>query len=162
EWRLLTNREATTLHEAIELIDWYRARWEIEILFNVLKNGCRVEALQLGAIERLERALALFLVVAWRIAYLMRMGRTGPDLDAELFFDADEIRGAYLLTDVKQPAKPKLNEVLRLIARLGGFLGRKGDGEPGAKAIWLGLKEVHVAAKTLHALRAGGNDGSCV
>ncbi|MFV8612066.1 IS4 family transposase, partial [Ralstonia pseudosolanacearum] len=151
EWRLLTNREATTLHEAIELIDWYRARWEIEILFNVLKNGCRVEALQLGAIERLERALALFLVVAWRIAYLMRMGRTGPDLDAELFFDADEIRGAYLLTDVKQPAKPKLNEVLRLIARLGGFLGRKGDGEPGAKAIWLGLKEVHVAAKTLHA-----------
>uniref|UniRef100_A0A0S4X9J5 Transposase n=1 Tax=Ralstonia solanacearum TaxID=305 RepID=A0A0S4X9J5_RALSL len=67
-----------------------------------------------------------------------------------------------MLTDVKQPAKPKLNEVLRLIACLGGFLGRKGDGEPGAKAIWLGLKEVHVAAKTLHALRAGGNDGSCV
>jgi hypothetical protein len=66
-----------------------------------------------------------------------------------LFFDADEIRGAYLLTHVKQPAKAKLNEVLRLIARLGGFLGRKGDGEPGAKTIWLGLKEVHVAAKTL-------------
>lgn len=52
--------------------------------------------------------------------------------------------------------------MLRLIARLGGFLGRKGDGEPGAKAIWLGLNEVHVAAKILHALRAGGNDDSCV
>ncbi|MDB0559499.1 IS4 family transposase, partial [Ralstonia solanacearum] len=156
EWRLLTNREATTLAEAIELIDWYRARWEIEILFNVLKNGCRVEALQLGTIERLERALALFLVVAWRIAHLMRMGRTCPDLNAALFFDPDEIRGAYLLTEVKQPARPKLNEVLRLIARLGGFLGRKGDGEPGAKAIWLGLKEVHVAAKTLRALRTSG------
>jgi Transposase Tn5 dimerisation domain len=162
EWRLLTNREATTLQEAIELIDWYRARWEIEILFNVLKNGCRVEALQLGAIERLERALALFLVVAWRIVHLMHMGRSCPDLDAELFFDADEIRGAYLLTDVKQPATPKLNEVLRLIARLGGFLGRKSDGEPGAKAIWLGLKEVHVAAKTLQKLRAGGHAGNCV
>ncbi|KWB68218.1 transposase [Burkholderia ubonensis] len=162
EWRLLTNREATTLPEAIELIDWYRARWEIEILFNVLKNGCRVEALQLGTIERLERALALFLVVAWRITHLMRLGRSCPDLDAELFFDADEIRGAYLLTDVKQPAQPKLNEVLRLIARLGGFLGRKGDGEPGAKAIWLGLKEVHVAAKTLQKLRAGGHADNCV
>jgi Transposase Tn5 dimerisation domain len=131
-------------------------------LFNVLKNGCRVEALQLGTIERLERALALFLVVAWRIAYLMRMGRTCPDLDAELFFDVDEIRGAYLLTEAKQPAKPKLNEVLRLIAQLGGFLGRKGDGEPGAKAIWLGLREVHVAAKTLRALRGRGNADTSV
>jgi hypothetical protein len=162
EWRLLTNRQATSLQEAIELIDWYRARWEIEMLFNVLKNGCRVEALQLGAIERLERALALFLVVAWRIAYLMRMGRSCPDLDAALFFDADEIRGAYLLAELKQPDRPKLNEVLRLIARLGGFLGRKGDGEPGVKAIWFGLKEVHVAARTLQKLRAIDSDDNCV
>jgi len=62
-----------------------------------------------------------------------------------------------LLTEAKQPAKPKLNEVLRLIAQLSGFLGRKGDGEPGAKAIWLGLREVHVAAKTLRALRGRGS-----
>jgi hypothetical protein len=162
EWRLLTNRVATTLDEAVELIDWYRARWEIEMLFNVLKNACRVEALQLGSVEKLERALALFLVVAWRVAHLMRLGRTCPDLAAALFFDADEIRGAYLLTDVRQPAKPKLNEVLRLIARLGGFLGRKSDGEPGVKTIWLGLKEVHVAAKTLRGLRAEGNADICV
>ena len=162
EWRLLTNRQASTLPEAIELIDWYRARWEIEMLFNVLKNGCRVEALQLGSIERLERILALYLVVSWRIAHLMRMGRSCPDLDAELFFEGDEIRGAYLLTDVKQPDKPKLNEVLRLIARLGGFLDRKGDGEPGVKAIWQGLKEVQVAAKTLQKLRTIGNADNCV
>jgi hypothetical protein len=71
----------------------------------------------------------------WRIVHLTHMGRSCPDLDAELFFDVDEIHGAYLLTDVRQPATPKLNEVLRLIARLSGFLGRKGDGEPGAKAI---------------------------
>lgn len=105
------------------------------------KNGCRVEAPQLGAIERIERALPLFLIVALRIVHLMYMGRSCPDLDAELFFDVDEIRGAYLLTDVRQPARPKLNEVLRLIARVGGFVGRKGDGEPGAKANWPGLKE---------------------
>ena len=58
EWRLLTNRDADTVEAIVELIDWYRARWEIEILFNVLKNACRVEALHLGAIERIERALA--------------------------------------------------------------------------------------------------------
>jgi hypothetical protein len=156
----LTNRTASTVEEAVELIDWYRARWEVEILFNILKNACRVEALQLGTIERLERALALFLVVAWRVAYLMRLGRTCPDLDAHLFFDPDEIRSAYLLTKTRAPAQPKLNEVLRLIARLGDFLGRKGDGEPGAKTIWLGLREVHVAAKTLRLLRDDGDDTS--
>ncbi|MFC0695928.1 IS4 family transposase, partial [Paraburkholderia humisilvae] len=162
EWRLLTNRTASTLEEALELIEWYRARWEVEILFNILKNACRVEALQLGTIERLERALALFLVVAWRVAYLMRLGRTCPDLDAHLFLDPDEIRAAYLLTKTRASAQPKLNEVLRLIARLGGFPGRKGDGEPGAKTIWLGLREVHVAAKTLRLLRDNDGDDTSV
>lgn len=150
EWRLLTNRAAPTLEDAIELIDWYRARWEIEIFFHIVKNGCRVEALQLSTVARLERALALFMVVAWRIAHLMRTGRTCPDLDASLFFDPDEIRGAYLLTKKKPPANrpPCLNEVLRLVATLGGFLARKGDGEPGVKTIWLGLQRVMDAATT--------------
>jgi hypothetical protein len=96
----------------------------------VLKNGCRVEALQLARVERLEQALALYMVVAWRIAFLMRMGRTCPDLDASLFFDRDEWRGAYLLNAKKPPAAPpRLNDVIRLVARLGGFLGRKCDGD---------------------------------
>jgi len=156
EWRLLTSRTAETLEQASELIDWYRARWEIEIYFNVLKNGCEVEELQLSAIDRLERALALFMVVAWRVAYLMRKGRTCPELDAALFFDPDEIRGAHLLAKLKMPAKPPtLNEVVRLIAQIGGFLGRKGDGEPGVKTIWKGLDQVHASAETLRALREG-------
>jgi IS4 transposase len=53
-----------TFAAATELIDWYRARWEIELFFHVPKNGCRVEALQLASVKRLERALALFMVVA--------------------------------------------------------------------------------------------------
>ena len=50
---------------------------------------------------------------------------------------------------------PTLNDVVRLIAQVGGFLGRKGDGEPGAKTIWRGLDQVHAAAETLRALRDG-------
>lgn len=92
----------------------------------------------------------------------MRLGRTCPDLDAALFFEPDEIEGSYLLSELELPDKPKLNGVLRLIARLGGFLGRKGDGEPGVKTIWLGLKEVHVAAKTLRSLRQITQIASCV
>ena len=162
EWRLLTNRTVANDLEAVTLIDWYRARWEIEMLFDVLKNACRVEALQLGTIEKLERALALFMVVAWRIAYLMRSGRTCPDLDAALFFDPDEIHSAYLLNDQDVPDKPRLNDVLRLVARLGGFLGRKSDGEPGVKTIWLGMKDVYVAAKTMGKLRDRANAKNCV
>lgn len=161
EWRLLINRNAETAAAVVELIDWYRARWEIEILFNVLKNACRVEALQLGAIERIERALALYLVVAWRIAHLMRLGRTCPDLDATLFFDPDEIEAAYLLREKTPPPAPRLNEVLRQIACLGGFLARKGDGEPGVKTIWLGLQDVYVAVKTIRLLRRR-EQASCV
>jgi hypothetical protein len=143
EWRLLTNREVESLEAAVEMIDWYRARWEIELLFLVLKEGCRVEALQLSTMERVERALALFLIVSWRIARLMRLGRTLPDLDASLLFEPDEWRGAYILAEKTVPkSAPTLNAVLRIVAGLGGFLGRKGDGEPGVKTIWLGLQRV--------------------
>jgi len=38
--RLLTNREANTLAEAAECVDWYRCRWEIEICqpYNLCKS----------------------------------------------------------------------------------------------------------------------------
>ena len=66
------------------------------------------------------------MIVAWGVAYLMRVGRTCPNLDAALFFDPDEIRGAYLLSKKPQPSEPpSINEVLRMIAQLGGFLARK-------------------------------------
>jgi hypothetical protein len=142
-WRLLSNRPIDTFTAATKLIDWYRARWEIELFFHVLKNGCRVEALQLSTLARLERALALFMVVAWRIARLMRLGRTCPDLDAALLFERDEWQAAYILNRKKVPqTPPKLNEVVRLLAMLGGFLARRGDGESGVKTIWLGLQRV--------------------
>ena len=155
-WRLLTNREAVDAPAVIELIDWYRARWEIEMFFNVLKTGCKVEALQLSQIDRIERALVFYMVVAWRIARLMRLGRNCPDLDATLFFDADEIRGAHLLSKKAVPKNPvTLNQMIRLVASLGGFLGRKSDGEPGAKTIWIGMQRTMDAASMVQILREG-------
>lgn len=143
EWRLLTNREVTDLDAAVQLIDWYRCRWEIETLFHVLKNGCRVEALQLGSMPKLELALAVYLVVSWRLARLVRLGRIHPEWPADLFFSETEWAGAYVLNKKKPPKKaPTLREVIRLIAQLGGFLGRKGDGEPGVKSLWLGIQRL--------------------
>ena len=144
-WRLLTNRMASTLAAAVELVDWYRARWEIELFFLVLKEGCRVERLQLGDADRLQTALALYMVIAWRINRLMRLGRTLPDLPADLLFEPDEWRAAFILNKKPVPRQtPTLNTVVRLIAQRGGFLGRKHDGEPGARTIWLGMQEIAV------------------
>ncbi|HZZ01609.1 IS4 family transposase [Paraburkholderia sp.] len=155
-WRLVTNREAADAHALLELVDWYRARWEIEMFFNVLKNACRVEALQLSQMERVEKALALYMVVSWRIARLMRVGRTCPELDASLFFAADEIHGAHVLCKKARPKKPPtLNQMIRMVASLGGFLGRKSDGEPGAKTLWIGMQRVMDAVITIQILRDG-------
>ena len=155
EWRLLTNRPVLNLELAVELIDWYRCRWEIETLFHVLKNGCCVEALQLDSVAKLELALALYLVVSWRIAHLVRIGRLHPNLPADLFFAETEWTGAYVLNRKKPPKKPPpVRDVVRLIAQLGGFLARKGDGEP----LWLGMVRLRDFALTVEHLRTQGGD----
>lgn len=156
-WRLLTNRQASTLAQACELIDWYRARWEIELFFLVLKEGCRVERLQLGDSDRLQTALALYMVIAWRINRLMRLGRGQADLPADLVFEADEWRAAFILNKKRVPQKvPQFNTVIRLIAQRGGFVARKGDGEPGVKSIWLGMQDVAVFVEGLRYARQAG------
>ena len=159
-WRLLSNRAVQTLEQAAELVEWYRARWEIELLFLVLKEGCRVERLQLGHIDRLETALAMYLIIAWRINRLMRLGRQLPELPAELFFEDIEWQAAFILNRKKPPKQPpKLNTVVRLIAQLGGFLARKGDGEPGAKTLWLGMREINTFVR---GVRFAKEMGTCV
>lgn len=143
EWRLLTNRTAASFEAIVELIDWYRCRWEIETFFNVLKNGCRVEALQLGHIGKIELALAVYMVVSWRLARLVRLGRTHPELEATSLFTGEEWKSAYILAKRPIPkATPTIREVIRQIAMLGGFLGRKSDGEPGVKTLWIGFQRV--------------------
>ena len=155
EWRLLTNRVVATLEEAAQLIDWYRCRWEIETLFHVLKNGCRVESLQLGHVRKLELALAIYLVVAWRLAHLTRLGRILPDLPASAVFEQTEWQAAWLLAEKSPPKKtPTLREVIRRIAMLGGFLARKGDGEPGVKTLWQGFARLTSFVRGVEQMRS--------
>lgn len=148
DWRLLTNRSADTLDAVVELIEWYRRRWLIEIFFRILKSGCRVEALQLGTLERLERALILYLIIAWRILHLVTWGRESPNLSCEGVFDPEEWRAAWIVAHRKPPPDipPPLGQMTRLIAGFGGFLGRKSDGYPGPKAIWEGMQKVYAFA----------------
>lgn len=154
-WRLLTHRAADALEDVVQLIDWYRKRWLIEIFFRIWKSGCRVEALQLGTLERLERPLVIYLMIAWRILHLVTWGRDCPNLPCEVVFDPEEWQAAWIVAHRAQPpaTPPPLGQMVRLIAGFGGFLGRKSDGHPGPKAIWEGMQKVRAFAIGIAAAR---------
>ncbi len=156
QWQLLTNRAAETLEAGVQLVDWYRRRWLVEIFFRILKSGCRVEALQLGTLDRLERALVIYLIITWRILHLVTWGRDCPNLPCDVVFDPEEWQAAWIVAHRNPPPEipPPLNIMVRLIAGFGGFLGRKHDGHPGPKAIWEGMQKVRAFAIALEAGRA--------
>ena len=141
-WILLTNLPVTTGDQVLEKLHWYLCRWQIEIFFRILKSGCKVEKLQLECTERLQPALAMYMIIAWRVLYLTYLGRECPDLPCDLVFDTKEWQAIHLVSTKTQAPEqvPSLNTILRMIASMGGFLARKGDGEPGPKTIWIGLQ----------------------
>ncbi len=145
EWMLLTTIEVTTPEDAFEKLDWYAKRWGIEVFHKTLKSGCRIEQRQLATELRLENCLAIDLVVAWRILHLTMLGRQDPDQPCTVFFEEHEWKAVIAFTRGPEnvpEAAPSLREVTRIVAGLGGFLGRKGDGAPGIKSLWLGLQRL--------------------
>jgi hypothetical protein len=145
EWMLVTTVEVQNLHQACERLNWYARRWGIEVYHRTLKSGCRIEDRQLETVDSLEACLALDMVVAWRIYHLTKLGREVPDLPCTIYFEEAEWKALYILTTetTQLPDKePTLREAIRMMACLGGFLGRKGDGEPGTTTLWRGLQRL--------------------
>ena len=124
--------------------------------FRIWKSGCRVEALQLGTFARLERALVVYPIIAWRILHLVTWGRDCPNLPCDVVFDPEEWQAAWIVAHRARPPEtpPPLGQMVRLIAGFGGFLGRKHDGHPGPKAIWEGMQKVRAFAMALEVGRA--------
>lgn len=154
DWMLLTSLPVTSMESAVQILEWYSCRWEIEVFFKVLKSGCRVEQLQLETADRRDPCLALYLIIAWRILFATHLGREEPHQSCEIVFTRDEWQAAHLLHDLPVPtAPPSLGEMLNLVARLGGYLNRSLDGPPGPQAIWKGLRRVREAVGLLQVLR---------
>ena len=156
EWLLLTNLPVETPEEAIEKLTWYLCRWQIEVYFKVLKSGCRVEQLQLEKRERLEPALAFYMIIAWRVLFLTMLGRECPEMPCDSAFADEEWKAVYLVTQRKPPPQqpPSLDTMVRMVATLGGFLNRKADGFPGPKTLWIGLQRVPDFVLALEAQRS--------
>lgn len=144
-WRLLTTRRVETFAQAQQCIAWYSWRWLIERCHFILKSGCRIERLQLETAERLERALATYCVVAWQLLWLTYQARAHPEERCETVLQPQEWQ-ALQATITQNPLvgdqPPTLQQAVRWIAQLGGFLARKSDGEPGVQTIWRGLRRL--------------------
>lgn len=144
EWVLLTSLPIDSVEAVDRVVAYYCQRWGIEIYFRVFKSGCHVEDLQLETTKRMEVCLSVYLIVAWRVLHLLHLGLECPDMPCDAVLSPEEWRSVYVI--VKQQPLPKstptLGEMIPLIASLGGYLGRKHDGPPGPKAMWIGLQRM--------------------
>ena len=162
EWMLLTTLEVNDFEQALEKVDWYKKRWGIEEYHRTLKSGCRIEDRQLGDRTVWEKCLAIDLVVAWRIEHIKKLARETPQAPCTVAFEEHEWQALLAYKRPYQPlpsTPPCLREITRLTAELGGFLGRKGDGEPGSTTLGRGLQRLHDIAtgflifKQLHSIQ---------
>jgi hypothetical protein len=102
-WLLLTSLPVETPEQVLTCLAYYRLRWLVERYHFVLKSGCEVERLQLETAERLERALAVYAGVAWRLLWLTYEARVHPQAPCTEVVDDDAWR---LLTAVTSPRMP--------------------------------------------------------
>jgi hypothetical protein len=140
-WLLLTSLPIHTPQQAQQIITWYSYRWLIERFHYVLKSGCKLEESQLRAENRLERLLAVYSLVAWKLLWLTYQARQTPHVPCTVILLSQEWHALYAYVHRTQrlpPNPPTLHQAVHWIAQLGGFLGRKGDGEPGVKVLWRG------------------------
>jgi hypothetical protein len=145
EWLLVTSLPITEVEEVQKVITYYCSRWEIEVFFRTLKSGCKIEKLQLETNERIRPCLVMYLIIAWRIMHLMMLSRTQPDMRCDAVLEEAEWKAVYTIVKKKPAPKtpPTLQEIVAMIAQLGGYQGRKHDAPPGPKAMWIGLQRMN-------------------
>lgn len=139
-WRLLTTLPITSLEEVKMVAEYYLCRWEIEVFFKTLKSGCKVEEKSLRTADRLFPLLNLFMIIAWRINFLMHVGRVLPEVSCEAYFEPSEWKSGYAIAEKSRngPIKaPNMGTMMGYIATFGGY--KKNKRPPGIKAIWKGI-----------------------
>jgi hypothetical protein len=145
EWILLTSLPVAHFDDAWRILGYYEKRWLIEEYHKALKTGCRVESRQLQSKEGLERITALLSVVAVRLLQLKSAARTNPACPARNLVPLHWIK---MLLAARKRSKltvaMTIREFYREVAKLGGFLGRKSDGEPGWITIWRGWQKLYM------------------
>lgn len=143
-WLLITTLPIGTVDEVLKIVDYYGARWIVEVFFRTLKTGCCVEEIQLETNRRLKNCLAFYNIIAWRILYLTYMNRTTPALPCTAVFDDAEWKSVWRVVTHKSlpPTPPSLSEFMKLLSQLGGHNNRTRDRAPGPQTIWSGMRRM--------------------
>ena len=156
-WVLLTSGPVHTFDDAVEKVDWYRLRWGIEVYHKVMKSGCKVEECRLEKGERLARFIAMTSIIAFRLMHITYVARVAPDSPCTEILSCDEIEALSLRSKIIKQFDEKVlttREAVREIAKLGGFLARKSDGEPGIITLNRGLQRLNEDVAMLRAFKA--------
>lgn len=158
-WLLLTTLPVSGTEEVKRCLYLYTQRWKIERYHYTLKSGCRIEELQLEAMERLHRALAVYSIVAWRLLSMTYANRVTPQRSCAEFLTTAEWKTLHCKmnrTTIPPDTPPDLRTAVLWIAQLGGFLGRRHDGAPGVKVLWRGLRRLQDMAEIWELMQTGG------
>jgi hypothetical protein len=150
QWVLHTSEKVTTFEDAWRILEYYETRWSIEEFHKCLKTGCRLESRLYTQASNLKAVTGMLSVLAVRLLQLKSVARLQPDLPAEAIVPK---RWLTMLRALRQAPILTVREFFRHLAGLGGFLMRKGDGEPGWITIWRGLTKLLLCLRGVMAAR---------
>lgn len=144
-WILVTNLPVESIADAQQIVRFYSHRWLVERFHYVLKSGCRMEQSQLQSYDALTCFLALCSHQAWQILELTYQARVTPDAPCDRLLTPEQwqaLQAYQTKIPIPHATCPTLEEAVRGIAKLGGFIGRKSDGRPGVKVLWRGWQRL--------------------
>lgn len=151
-WVLLTSERVKTFADAWRMIGYYEQRPLVEEYHKCLKTGCRVESRQYRSGDRLAPVIGLLSVLAVRLLQLKMVALQNPQQPAAEIVPEKWLKSLPLLRKSPRPIHT-VRDFFRSLASLGGFLGRKGDGEPGWQTIWRGLNALLLCLRGVEAVK---------
>lgn len=144
-WVLFTSLPIDQNAQIQRVISQYALRWSIELYFKTLKSGLGIEKLKYETLDAYQTACALLYVVAWRVEQVKMAARVDGDTSCDEYFDDAEWKPAYMVAKKTRQLPvhpPTIAEFTLILAQLGGYLNKKGQGPPGSMTLWRGLRRL--------------------
>ena len=141
----MTNLEINNGGDALRAANYYKQRWKIERFHFVLKSGCVIEKIQQRSVDGIELMILMYSIISIHIMQLTFLSRNSPQTSCDVIFSEPEWKTLYCAanrTKTEPEKPPSIEEATRLVAKLGGHVGAKSDGQPGLKVIWIGLNKL--------------------